>query len=142
MLSSAASLSVAASPPMMTGGMTVSKSVLARNYLPLNRAFGHTLMIAWKEVRWHIAVASQAVTQLVAWIGVLSRYIDDTYKSLIWSRFTKSAAWSLTTKLVHRILHNLCWVGVLQSFCPGDNKAKCAQVLWGVFKTRCYVGVE
>ena len=83
------------------------------------------------------SIASQAVTQSVAWVGDLSRFIDDTFESLIRSGFTKASAWSLTTKLVHRIFHDLhaARAGVLQSFRPGDNESICAQVLWGVFKT-------
>ncbi len=83
------------------------------------------------------SVAMQAVTQSIAWIGELSRYIDETYDSLVWSGFSKASAWSLTTKLVHRIFSDIQAIrtGTLQSFKPDDIASTCYQVLWGVFKT-------
>ena len=83
------------------------------------------------------SLATQAVTQAIAWIGDLTRFMDETYESLIRSGFSKISGWALTTKLVHRIFIDLhgARTGILQSFKPGDIESTCHHVLWGVFKT-------
>ena len=83
------------------------------------------------------AIASLALKESVTWLMELINFIDETYESLVRSKFSSSAAWSLTTKLVSRIFTDLATVrgGVNNAFTPGDSASITANVLWGVFKT-------
>ena len=83
------------------------------------------------------AIASLALKESVTWLMELINFIDETYESLVRSKFSSPAAWSLTTKLVARIFTDLATVrgGVNNAFTPGDSASITANVLWGVFKT-------
>ena len=83
------------------------------------------------------SVASLALKESITWLMELINFIDETYESLVRSKFSSAAAWSLTTKLVARIFTDLATVrgGVNNAFTPGDSASITANVLWGVFKT-------
>ena len=83
------------------------------------------------------AIASLALKESITWLMELINFVDETYESLVRSKFSSPAAWSLTTKLVARIFTDLATVrgGVNNAFTPGDSASITANVLWGVFKT-------
>ena len=83
------------------------------------------------------SIASLALKESITWLMELINFIDETYESLVRSKFSSAAGWSLTTKLVARIFTDLATVrgGVNNAFTPGDSASITANVLWGVFKT-------
>ena len=56
------------------------------------------------------AIASLALKESVTWLMELINFIDETYESLVRSKFSSAAGWSLTTKLVARIFTDLATV--------------------------------
>jgi hypothetical protein len=84
------------------------------------------------------ATAMLCLAQTVAWIGDFKHFVDETFASLTRHRqFSDANAWSLTTKLMHRVFSDLhaARAGVIPSLKPGDNASICSHILWGVFCT-------
>lgn len=84
------------------------------------------------------ALAHQALSETIAFIGVLSRYITETYDHLSLSGFCLDKSWLLVTKLVHRIFATDCHLKrglVSEILNASDSRVLACGVLWGTFAT-------
>lgn len=84
------------------------------------------------------ALARELLSDTIAFISELSEFISDTLRTLRQAGFEKGNAWSLVSKLIHRVLGVDCYLKRGISFELQDaraHKALAVSVLWGTFGT-------
>jgi hypothetical protein len=83
------------------------------------------------------AVATIALTELVAWIEGFIVFLDDYHRDLTKAKFGTKKAWHVATRLGKRILEEIAIPrnGVSNSFEAGKNDQVCQRILWSVLRT-------
>ena len=84
------------------------------------------------------SLARVLLSDTIAFVGCLNRFISETYKRLDESGFGKVDSWKLVSKLVHRIFATDCHQrrGAVSEFLDAsDGRTLSLGVLWGTFAT-------
>lgn len=84
------------------------------------------------------ALATELLSQTITFVTSLCKYVSETQLRLELSGFKTDAAWTLVSKLVHRIFAVDCHMKrsrVLEFLDASDTKVMGSGVLWGVFAT-------
>ena len=82
------------------------------------------------------SLALQSQTFTMNWVTNFIKYVDDTYEDLLASKFTAEQAWSLTTRLMKRVLDDVAldrstFKAGVQSL---NEDTRCSSVLMGIFR--------